>query len=60
MPSREKLIAWLKAFENSRDAVRNEISLLKELSFVPDDVIFHGLVYHLETGAVGVVVNGYE
>lgn len=60
LPFREKLIAWLKAFENPRDAVRNEISLLKELSFVPDDVIFHGLVYHLETGAVEVVVNGYE
>jgi carbonic anhydrase len=60
LPFRDNLIAWLKAFENLRDAVRKEISSFKELSFVPDDVIFHGLVYHLETGAVEVVVNGYE
>ena len=59
-PFRESLIAWLKAFEDPRDAVRNEISTLQGLSYVPDGVIFHGLLYDLETGAVEVVVNGYE
>ena len=59
-PFRENLIKWLKAFEDPRQAVREEIDNLRTLSFVPDDVVFHGLLYNLDSGKVEVVVNGYE
>ena len=59
-PFREKLIEWLRAFEDPRDAVRSEIANLKTLAYVPDEAVFHGLLYDLETGAVEIVVNGYE
>lgn len=59
-PFRENLITWLKAFEDPRQAVRGEIKELRKLAFVPDDVVFHGLLYDLESGGVEVVVNGYN
>ncbi|MDX1523338.1 MAG: carbonic anhydrase [Anaerolineae bacterium] len=59
-PFRERLIEWLKVFEDPRAAVKKEITALRSQPYVPDDVIFHGLVYELTTGAVEVVVNGYE
>ena len=59
-PFRENLISWLKAFEDPRAAVQAEIKNLKSLSFMPEDVIFHGLLYELESGKVEVVVNGYN
>ena len=59
-PFRENLIRWLKAFEDPREAVRDEIAAMRKLSYVPDDVMFHGLLYDLGSGAVEVVVNGYE
>lgn len=58
-PLQENLIKWLKAFEDPRDAVRSEIKKLKSVSFVPDEAIFHGLLYELKSGAIEVVVNGY-
>jgi len=59
-PFRENLIGWLKAFEDPRDAVRTEIRSLRTLPYVPEDIVFHGLLYSLESGQVEVVVNGYE
>jgi carbonic anhydrase len=58
-PFRDNLIKWLKAFEDPREAVSREIAALRKLPYVPDDVIFHGLLYDLGSGAVEVVVNGY-
>jgi carbonic anhydrase len=59
-PFRANLLRWLKAFQDPRDAVRAEIEALRKLAFVPDDVVFHGLVYELASGNVEVAVNGYN
>jgi|SRR5579875_1155844 len=54
------LIAFLKAFDDPRDAVRAEVESIKARPFVPADMVVHGLVYNLETGALDLVVNGYR
>ncbi len=58
--SSETLRTFLKAFQDPYDAVRTEIDSIRQLSFIPDDLILHGLVYDLETGKVTVVVDGYQ
>ena len=59
-PFREQLMDWLKVFEEPREAIRKEIASIKSLPFVPDGVIFHGLLYDLASGSIEVVVNGYN
>lgn len=59
-PFRENLRTWLKAFEDPRDAVQQEVADIRALPFMPRDVAVHGLVYELSSGRVEVVVNGYE
>ena len=59
-PFTDHLRAYLKAFEDPYVAVRKEIESIRQLPFVPDDVILHGLVYELSSGSVEVVVNGYS
>ena len=58
-PFRARLIDWLKAFEDPRDAVEREIAALRAEAFMPEDVVLHGLLYELASGRVEVVVNGY-
>jgi carbonic anhydrase len=59
-PIRDKLIEWLHAFEDPREAVKKEVRAIKGHSFVPKNVVVHGLVYELSSGSIEVVVNGYE
>jgi carbonic anhydrase len=59
-PLRENLRVWLNAFEDPREAVKREIAALKALSFMPQQVIIHGLLYDLASGNIEVVLNGYE
>ncbi len=59
-PFREKLRDWLHSFNNPRMAITDETHRLKTLSFIPANVIFHGLLYHLSSGEVEIVLNGYE
>ena len=59
-PFRTKLRAWLKAFEDPREAVRREIAALRAEPFIPADLVLHGLVYELATGKLEVVVDGYR
>jgi len=59
-PFRENLRTWLKAFEDPREAVKREIALLKSLSFMPQNLIIHGLLYELVSGKIEVVLNGYD
>lgn len=59
-PARDKLIEWLHAFEDPRRAVRKEVQAIKAHPFAPESLIVHGLVYDLSSGALEVVVNGYE
>lgn len=58
-PFPEKLRGYLKAFEDPREAVKKEVSAIRALPFVPDDLVLHGLLYTLDTGSVEVIVNGY-
>ena len=59
-PFQENLRNWLKAFEEPRSAIQQEVTTIKSLSFVPETVVVHGLLYDLATGGIEVVVNGYE
>lgn len=58
-PFETNLVAHLKAFDNPRTAVEQEIAAVRRNPFVPADVILHGLVYDLETAQLAVVVDGY-
>jgi carbonic anhydrase len=40
----------LKVFQDPREAVKAEISSLRQEPFIPDDLIVHGLLYDLATG----------
>jgi carbonic anhydrase len=59
-PFRENLRAWLKAFEDPREAAQAEVASIRSLPFVPKDLVVHGLLYDLASGAIEVVVNGYR
>lgn len=57
-PFRDRLQAHLKTFENPIAAVKQEVERLKQLPFVPEGIIVHGLVYDVATGDIEVVVSG--
>ena len=59
-PFVDNLIDYLKAFDDPHIAVQREIESVRAKSFVPDDMILHGLVYDLETANLNVVVDGYS
>ena len=59
-PLRDKLREWLRAFQDPREAVRQEVETIRSYSFVPASLIVHGLLYDLSSGGVEVIVNGYE
>lgn len=59
-PIRDNLREWLHAFQDPRQAVRKEVQAIKGHPFVPESIVVHGLVYDLSSGAIEVVVNGYE
>ncbi len=53
--SASDLRAWLKTFEDPFEAVRDEITLIRSLSFAPADLTIHGAVFDVVTGAVDFV-----
>jgi carbonic anhydrase len=59
-PVRDRLREWLHAFQDPRQAVRKEVQAIKDHPFAPASLIVHGLVYDLSSGAIEVVINGYE
>ena len=54
------LVAHLRAFDDPRVAVEQEIAAVRRKPFVPADVILHGLVYDLATATLELVVDGYD
>ena len=58
-PFEGNLVAHLKAFDDPKAAVAQEVEAVRHSPFVPGDVILHGLVYHLDTAELEVVVDGY-
>jgi carbonic anhydrase len=59
-PFRERLIKYLHAFEDPRAALKREIQRLKQQSFIPSDLVIHGLLYELAAGRLEVIENGYK
>lgn len=53
------LAEYLRAFDDPREAIEREVASLRRNAIVPRDVIIHGLLYTLATGALEMVVNGY-
>lgn len=58
-PFEPNLVAHLKAFDDPQTAVEQEVAAVRRNPFVPADIILHGLVYHLDTAELEVVVDGY-
>jgi carbonic anhydrase len=46
---------WLKTFTDPYEAVRTEIEFIRSLPFAPADLVVHGAVYDVTTGAVDFV-----
>ena len=59
-PFHANLSGWLKTFADPREAIQREIADIRALPFIPADITLHGLLYNSATGAVEIVVNGYE
>jgi carbonic anhydrase len=59
-PFRERLINYLHVFEDPRVALVQEIKMLKQQPFIPEDLIVHGLLYEVATGRLEVINNGYR
>lgn len=59
-PFKDRLIDYLKAFPDPSEAVKAEVSRIKDSPFVPADVLVHGFVYDLATGEIDVVIDGSE
>ncbi|MEK3735438.1 MULTISPECIES: beta-class carbonic anhydrase [Paenibacillus] len=55
-----RLNKWLRGFDNVEDGVRSTVSLIKNHPLLPPDVPVHGMVIHPTTGALDLVVDGYE
>jgi len=55
-----RLNKWLRGFDNVTDGVRNTVSLIKNHPLLPPNVPVHGMVIDPNTGALDLVVDGYE
>ncbi len=53
------LVAYLRAFDDPRRAVADEVTRLRHHPLVPVETILHGLVYDLATAGLELVVDGY-
>jgi len=51
---------WLGTFSNEELNIGEQVTLLRTYSTIPPQLIIHGLLYDIGTGALKVVVNGYE
>ena len=51
----------LRTFEDPREAVKKEVQRIRALPYFPQgDATVHGLLYHVETAQVELVVDGYQ
>ncbi|MGT2666068.1 beta-class carbonic anhydrase [Streptococcus rifensis] len=54
------LDSWLNGFEDVFESVAHDVSMVQNHPLLPKDVPVHGLVINPETGALSLVVDGYE
>lgn len=55
-----RLSKWLRGFDNITDGVKNTVNLIKNHPLLPPNVPVHGMVIDPNTGALDLVVEGYE
>lgn len=51
---------WLRGFSDVFQSVKHDVNLVKNHPLLPSDVPVHGLVIDPETGALDLVVDGYQ
>ena len=49
---------WLTGFDNVEDSVRHTVELIIKHQLMPDNIDIHGLVIHLTTGKLNLIVDG--
>lgn len=59
-PFEAKLADHLKTFDDPHVAVRWEVAAVRANPVVPVDTVLHGLVYHLDSARLELVVDGYH
>lgn len=55
-----KLNKWLRGFDNVQEGVKGTVGLIKNHPLLPPNCNVHGMVIDPNTGALDLVVNGYE
>ena len=58
-PFPDKLQNHLRTFPDPRAAIHDELRYIRSLPYIPDDLVIHGLLYELHSGAIEIVVDGY-
>lgn len=51
---------WLHGFDCVNDSVKESVHSIKNHPLIPESVNVHGLIMNPESGAVDVIVNGYN
>ncbi|MUT65366.1 carbonic anhydrase [Paenibacillus sp. NEAU-GSW1] len=51
---------WLTGFDNLKESVEKSVSIVRNHPLLPSNVPVHGLTIHPDTGALDLVVNGYN
>lgn len=54
------LARWLTGFDDVTQGVRKSVQIIRNHPLLPANTPVHGLIIHPETGALDVLVNGYE
>lgn len=54
------LETWLRGFDDVYQSVKHDVDLVKNHPLLPTDVPVHGLVIDPSTGALDLVVDGYQ
>lgn len=54
------LKTWLHGFDCVIDSVKESVSKIKNHPLVPNNIYVHGLIMDPETGALDLIINGYE
>lgn len=52
--------SWLKGFNNVEENVQHSVEMIRNHPLISKDIPVHGLVIDPKTGALTLVVNGYE
>jgi Carbonic anhydrase len=51
---------WLTGFDNLHDSVEKSVSIVRNHPLLPPNTPVHGMAIHPETGALDLIVDGYQ